>query len=302
MIKSCKSVLTGASGFLGREIIRQATSQGDQVVAYSRSPDQLYQERAHPEPFGAEMPVSGLDALVHLAGESILGFWTKARRDRILQSRIEGTRSVVEALRNAPDPPRALICASGINIYGDRGEEELVDESAIGEAGFLRDVAVAWETEALRAASFSVRVVTVRIAMVLGQQGALGFLCCRFFLQDWGGRLGQAINGRLGSILKILQTCFFMWRGRNRSRDRLMEFRQFRLKTDFTRVLGSALRRPTFCFVPSFILRMMLQDQAALLLDSQRALPKRALETGFHFRFPHLEDALQDLLKERRKP
>jgi uncharacterized protein (TIGR01777 family) len=294
--------LTGASGFLGREIIRQATSQGDQVVAYSRSPDQPVSGASRTEPFGAEMPVSGLDALVHLAGESILGFWTKARRDRILQSRIEGTRSVVEALRNAPAPPRALICASGINIYGDRGEVELVDESAIGEAGFLRDVAVAWETEALRAASFSVRVVTVRIAMVLGQQGALA-LMLPVFSAGLGGRLGS--GNQWASWIHIEDIAnLFLHAAREKSlagpingvspvpvRNR-----------DFTRVLGSTLRRPTFCFVPSFILRMMLQDQAALLLDSQRALPKRALETGFHFRFPRLEDALQDLLKERRKP
>jgi uncharacterized protein (TIGR01777 family) len=294
--------LTGASGFLGQEIIRQAASQGVQIVAYSRNPGQPVSGASRTEAFGAEMPVSDLDAILHLAGASILGPWTKARRDRILQSRVQGTRSVVEALRNAPNPPRTLICASGVNIYGDRGEEELVEESAVASSGFLCRVGIAWETEAMRAASFGVRVVTIRIAMVLGRKGALALMLPVFSL-GLGGRLGSGNQWMPWIHVQDVANLFLHAAQENALAGPINGASPFPVRNrDFTRILGSALRRPTFFVVPSFILKAALQDQASLLIESERVLPKRALETGFRFRFPHLEEALQDLLKERRIP
>jgi uncharacterized protein len=292
--------LTGASGLLGQEIIRQAVSLGDQVVAYSRAPNPPVSGAIRTEPFGPGMAVSNLDAILHLAGESILGRWTKARRDRILQSRIQGTRWVVEALRNAPDAPRTLICASGVNIYGDRGEEELIEESPIGSAGFLCSVAVAWEEEAMRAARFGVRVVTIRIAMVLGRKGALALMLPAFWL-GLGGRLGSGNQWMPWIHVEDVANLFLHAAREVSLAGPLNGLSPFPIRNrDFTRILGRTLRRPTFLAVPSFILKAVLQDQASLLLDSERALPKRALETGFRFRFPYLEEALQNLLKERR--
>ncbi len=294
--------LTGASGLLGQEIIRRAVSQGDQVVAYSRTPDQPVSGAIRTEAFGPGMAVSNLDAILHLAGESILGRWTKARRDRILQSRIQGTRSVVEALQNAPNPPRTLICASGVNIYGDRGEEELIEESSVGSAGFLCSVAVAWEEEAMRAARFGVRVVTIRIAMVLGRKGALALMLPAFWL-GLGGRLGSGNQWMPWIHVEDVANLFLHAAREESLAGPLNGLSPFPVRNrDFTRILGSTLRRPTFLVMPSFILKAVLQDQASLLLDSERALPKRALETGFRFRFPYLEGALQNLLKERRIP
>jgi uncharacterized protein (TIGR01777 family) len=291
--------LTGASGFLGQEITRQAVSQGDQVVAFSRNPDRPVPETIRTESFGAEMAVSDLDAIVHLAGESILGRWTKARRDRILQSRVQGTRWVVQALQNAPNPPRAMICASGVNIYGDRDEEELVEESPVASTGFLCGVAVAWESEAMQAANFGIRVVTVRIGMVLGRKGALA-LMLPLFLLGLGGRLGSGKQWtpwiHVGDVANL-----FLHAAREESiAGPLNGVSPFPIRNrDFTRILGSTLRRPTFLAVPRLVLKTVLREQASLLLDSERALPKRALETGFRFRFPYLEDALQDILKSR---
>jgi uncharacterized protein len=291
--------LTGASGFLGQEITRQAISRGDQVVAYSRNPDQAVPEAIRTESFGAAMTVSNLDAVVHLAGESILGRWTKARRDQILQSRVQGTRWVVEALQNAPNPPRTMICASGVSIYGDRSEEELVEESPVAKAGFLCQVATAWESEAMRATDFGVRVVTVRIAMVLGRKGALALMLPLFWL-GLGGRLGSGDQWvpwiHVGDVANL-----FLHAARETSvAGPINGVSPFPVRNrDFTRILGSTLRRPTFLAIPRSVLKGVLGEQASLLLDSQRALPKRALETGFHFRFPYLEDALQDILKSR---
>jgi uncharacterized protein len=294
--------LTGASGFLGQEIVRQAVSQGEQVVAYSRTPDRPVSEAIRTEAFGPGMTVSNLNAMLHLAGESISGPWTNARRDRIIQSRVQGTRWVVEALRNCPNPPRTLICASGVNIYGDRGEEELVEESPVGNSGFLCRVGLAWEAEAMRASSFGVRVVTIRTAMVLGRKGVLPLMLPAFWL-GLGGRLGSGNQWMPWIHVEDVANLYLQAAREESLAGPLNALSPFPVRNrDFTRILGSTLRRPTFLVVPSFLLRMVLQDQASLLLQSQRALPKRALEIGFRFRFPYLEHALQNLLKERRTP
>ena len=291
--------LTGASGFLGQEITRQAVSQGDLVVAYSRNPEQAVPEAIRTESFGVEMTVSNLDAVVHLAGESILGRWTRARRDRILQSRVQGTRWVVEALQKAPNRPRVMICASGVNIYGDRGEEELVEESPVGKTGFLCRVAAAWESEAMRATHFGVRVVTVRVAVVLGRKGALALMLPLFWL-GLGGRLGSGNQWVPWIHISDVANLFLHAARQASIAGPLNGVSPFPVRNrDFTRILGSTLRRPTFLTVPRFVLKRVLAEQADLLLDSQRALPKRALETGFRFRFPYLEDAFRDTLKGR---
>jgi uncharacterized protein len=290
--------LTGASGFLGQEIIRQAVSQGEQVVAYSRTPDKPVSEAIRTEAFGPGMTVSDLDAILHLAGESILGPWTNARRDRILQSRVQGTRWVVEALQNCPNRPRTLISASGVNIYGDRGEEELVEESPVGSSGFLCSVGRAWEAEAMRAESLGVRVVTVRIAMVLGRKGALSLMLPAFLL-GFGGRLGSGNQWMPWVHIEDVANLFLHAAREESVTGPLNGVSPFPVRNrDFTRILGNTLRRPAFLVVPSFLLKAVLQDQTSLLLESQRALPKRALETGFRFRFPYLEDALENVLKK----
>jgi len=292
--------LTGASGFLGREIIRQAVSEGDQIVAYSRSPAKAVPGVMRTELFGAGMPVNHLDTMLHLAGESLFGFWTKRRRTRIWQSRVEGTRSVVEAMQRTPDRPQSLICASGISIYGDRGEDRLTEESAIANSGFLRDVAVAWESEAMRAANFGVRVVTIRIAMVLGRQGGALSLMAPIFSIGLGGYLGSGRQWTPWIHVEDVARVFLHAAREKSLVGPVNAVSPSPLRNqDFIQVLGKALRRPAFFAVPRFALQAILREQAALLLDSQHALPKRVLETGFRFHFPGLEEALRDLLPGR---
>jgi uncharacterized protein (TIGR01777 family) len=288
--------VTGASGFLGQEIIRQAALQGDQVVAYSRNSTSPVSGAVRTETFGPAMPVSNLDAILHLAGESVFGLWTRGRRDRILQSRVQGTRSLVESLRKAPNPPKTLVCASGIGIYGDRGEEELVDETRIADSGFLRDVAVALENEAMRVASFGMRAVTVRIAMVLGQKGALAVMSPLFSL-GLGGRLGTGNHWMSWIHIEDVARLFLHAVREKSLSGSINGVSPFPVRNrDFTRILAQTLRRPALFVCPSFVFKGLLRDQAALLLDSQRALPKRALAIGFRFRFPHLEEALRAVL------
>jgi uncharacterized protein len=289
--------LTGASGFLGRQIIDQAVANGYKVVAFSRNPHQPVKGCVRTDSFSPGLHLNGLSAVVHLAGESIFGLWTKAKKDRILRSRVEGTRWIVKAIQGAPDPPKVLVCASAIGIYGDRGEEELTERHTAGNGSFLAEVSQAWEAEAQGATAAGTRVVSVRIAVVLGPKGALALMKPVFRL-GLGGRIGKGDQWMSWVHIRDIARIFL-----------------YAIKTDtlsgpvngaspnpvrnreFTMVLGTMFNRPMFCTVPSFLLRTLLPEQSSLLLDSQRVIPEKLLTSGFQFQFPSLNEALKDLIK-----
>jgi uncharacterized protein len=182
-------VVTGASGFIGREVSRRLTAAGHAVRPLSLrgalSPDSL----------------AGVNAVINLAGEPVAQRWTEAARDKILRSRVEGTRALVAGMR--AQPPQVLISASAVGYYGSRGDE-ILTESTPPADDFLGRVAAAWEQEAQAAESLGVRVARIRIGVVLGQNGgALSKMLLPFRL-GVGGRLGTGNSGRRGSISKIL--------------------------------------------------------------------------------------------------
>ena len=163
--------ITGVSGFIGSRVVARCGVRGIEVVGFSRNPGagaRRFELTSVPD-------ISGLDAIVNLAGEPILGLWTKEKKRRIHESRVLGTRRLVEAIAKAPRPPGVLVNASAIGFYGDTGEKEVDEFSASGK-GFLADVCREWEAEAARATSYGVRVVFVRIGFVLGKGGALKLL------------------------------------------------------------------------------------------------------------------------------
>jgi len=160
--------ITGISGLIGSALAKQLRAGGVEVVGYSRSKRSLdFADEMRPYP---ELDLRGVDVMVHLAGESVLGFWTEEKKQRILSSRVDGTRAVVDAMRKLDEAerPRGLVCASAIGYYGDRGDELLTETSEPGE-GYLADVVRAWEAEAMRAEDDGVRVVRGRIGVVLAE-------------------------------------------------------------------------------------------------------------------------------------
>ena len=163
--------ITGASGFLAKQIIQVALARGHIVTGFSRKPAAPLPGCQSIRSFGPEMDVNGIDAIAHLAGESILGLWTKEKRNKILRSRIEGTRWVVNAIGRAANKPSALVSASGAGIYGNRGEEVLTESSSIALSNFLAEVGSAWEAEGSKAEVAGARYVAIRIALVLGKGG-----------------------------------------------------------------------------------------------------------------------------------
>jgi uncharacterized protein (TIGR01777 family) len=287
--------ITGASGFLGREIVRQANEQGHEVTAFSRRPGTLIPGAAKTAAFGSDLVFAGIDAVIHLAGESIMGIWTPQKKERILGSRIQGTRQVVEAIARAASKPRVLVSASGLGIYGSRGEEILTEETAIGPGGFLREVAVAWEREAFRAGALGIRVVPVRVALVLGRKGGALPLLTQVFRLGLGGSLGNGRQWMAWIHVRDVAALFLHAVTHDDVNGPLNGTAPCPVRNvEFTRTLGQVLHRPTIVPAPEFLLRTLLREQSSLLLDSQRAVPVKALSTGFTFRYAELRPALEE--------
>ena len=298
--------ITGATGFVGRALIKELTEAGEAAAAFSRDPakasSELGVEAARWDPMAGVLDpeaLAGARAVVHLAGESVAeGRWSEAKKARIMDSRVRGTEAVVSALAALPAEkrPPVLVSASAVGYYGDRGDEELTEESAPG-SDFLAEVCKAWEREARKAEALGVRVVCLRIGIVLGEDGgALSKMLTPF-------KLG--VGGRLGSGQQWMPWIH---------RDDLVGLIRFAIdqgalsgpvnaaapkpviNRDFTSILASALHRPAFLPAPGFGLRLALGEFAEVLLGSQRVLPERALEAGYSFRFPQLEGALAAIL------
>lgn len=304
-----KIVVTGATGFVGRPLVARLLENGHEVIAWTRDP-----ERARAslpalcatdswQPHGATPPerLRGVDAVVHLAGESVAGSrWTEARKREIRSSRIDGSRSLVDAVATLPaaERPRALVSASAIGFYGDRGDEPLDESSAPGD-GFLADVCRDWETEVARAGALGVRTVSIRIGVVLGKDGGALQAMLPPFRLGAGGRVGPGTQWMSWIHRDDLVALFVHAVEREDAAGIVNGVAPEPVtNADFTRELGRVLGRPTLVPVPAFALRVLLGEMAAIVLASQRVTPVRALAAGFAFRFPALGPALDDLLAD----
>jgi uncharacterized protein (TIGR01777 family) len=287
--------LTGASGFLGGKILDLALRRGHEIIAFTRHP-----ERAIPgctiRAFTLDAPpdIAGCEALIHLAGERIVGLWTPAKKRGIVESRVLGTRRVVEAINAAQEKPEVFVCGSAIGFYGNRGDEDLT-EAAVGGSGFLAETVQAWEAEALKAQD--VRVALLRTSLVLGSRGGALPLMKLPFRLGLGGRLGSGRQWMSWIHLDDLAQLVLFAVENMDVRGPLNAAAPWPVRNaDFTRALARAVHRPAFLHVPAFALRLALGGFSAELLDSKRVLPASALEHGFGFRFPEIEPALRNLV------
>jgi len=280
--------ITGGTGFIGHAVTQAATERGDSVVLFSRRGGQGRRAFSLTSP----MDVTGCEGLVHLAGESILGLWTREKRRRILESRVEGTRRLVEGIAAAPVKPRVLVSASAIGYYGDTGDR-IVDETSPAGTGFLAEVAQAWENEAMKAEACGVRVVRLRIGFVLGRDGGAMKLIKPVFRLGLGGRLGSGRQWM--SCIEIADLAAMVVRCLH---DDLISgpvnavMPEPVTNEEFTRAVARAVRRPGLFPVPAVVLRVALGDLSHLLLDSQRVVPGVAKLQSWTYRFAELESAL----------
>lgn len=291
-----KIAMTGAAGLIGSALSALLSSGGHDVRPMVRREANIQNGEVHwgpDERFDTE-PLEGLDALVHLAGESIsTSRWTKDFKERIRHSRVSGTRAIAEALASLERPPKVLICASAVGFYGDRGDEEITESSARGK-GFLADVCSAWEEAAEPARSKGIRVVHLRLGVVLAAKGGALPRMIAPFRFGFGGKIG---NGRqwmswisLGDAVGAFHAALI---------DKRLEGAVNAVapnsvtNRNFTKALAKVLHRPAVVPLPAFAVKLSLGEMGrALLLDSCRALPARLLETGFRFLAPTIEEAL----------
>ena len=291
-------LVTGASGFIGSALVPVLATGGHSVRRLTRgTPSGKGEYRWSPED-GAIEPaaLAGLDAAVHLAGETVDGRWTAAKKERIVRSRVQGTRLLSTALAELTPPPRVLVCASAIGLYGDRGDEVLTEASAGGE-GFLADVVRQWEAASQPAEEAGIRVVRLRFGIVLSPAGgALRRMLIPFRL-GLGGRLGSgrqwvswvSIDDVLGAIEHALGADELAGAANTVAPKPVTN-------AELTKTLGRVLRRPAVLPVPAPVLRIVFGEFAGELLSSARVVPQRLVETGYGFRHPELEPALRELL------
>ena len=289
-------MVAGGSGFLGTALVDAWRREGHEVLVLTRRPRDEHQIAWTPGrgDAGWTSAIAGADAVVNLAGESIAAKrWTTARKAAIRDSRVRATRALAAAIRQADRPPAVFISASGVGIYGPRGDEPITEDTP-RSFDFLASVCSRWEAEALEASS-STRVVLLRTGLVLSKDGgalpqiALPF---RFFA---GGPLG---SGRHYMSWIHLDDWVAMtrWAATTSSVSGPLNLTAPHPVTnaEFTRALGHALGRPAFVPAPAFALRLALGEMAdALLLTGQRVLPAKAQARGFRFRYERLEEALR---------
>ncbi|MGQ0561812.1 MAG: TIGR01777 family oxidoreductase [Gemmatimonadota bacterium] len=285
--------ITGSSGLIGSALVPALEASGHTVVRMVRGRDW--------DPRAGTVELSSLeacDAVVHLAGASLAGLWTRARKRRIFESRERGTRALAMALARLSRPPSVLLSASAIGYYGPRAADERVAEGEPRGPGFLADVVEAWERAADPARDAGIRVVNSRFAVVLSAQGGALAAALPIFRLGLGGRLG---SGRQiwswVAIDDVVQAIAFCLARPDLSGPVNVAAPQAVTNLAFTRTLGRVLRRPTIMAVPAFALKLAGGQMAReALLSGVRVVPRKLEEAGYEFRYAELETALRHLL------
>jgi uncharacterized protein len=293
-------LITGGTGLIARHLCRALLAQGHLLTVLSRRPETVAVKcGAAVQPMASLdewRPDRTFDAVINLAGEPIVdAYWSAKRKQSLRDSRIALTEKLVQCIAAAKQKPTVFLSGSAVGLYGNGGEKELGEDAAAGNdfaAGLCRD----WESTAL-ASKDSVRVCLLRTGLVLSKNGGLLGRMLLPFKLGLGARLGDGkqwmswvhIEDYVEMVLRLLN-------------DEQMHgpFNMTALQpvtnAEFTRTLAHALRRPAFFAAPGLVLRLVMGERAALILEGQRVLPTRMVATGYQFKFPDLSSALDDLL------
>jgi uncharacterized protein len=301
-----KIVLTGGSGIIGKVLTQLLIADGHQLTLFTRSPEKTrnilpgakdYVKWSSEDESGFEKYLEGSDAVIHLAGTSIFGaLWSEDYREKIMASRENGTRHLVNAIKRVNSKPSVFISASAIGIYGFSEVITFTEESSAGE-GFLPEVSKKWEHEAAQIKSENIREVRVRVGIVLDkEEGALGAISTpfKYFL---GGTIGNG-NQWVSWIHNRDAARVFIYALKNRSLEgpvNAVAPSPVRMK-EFADVLGDVLSRPALLTLPKFPLDAVLDETAKPVTEGIKVLPDRLLRNGFEFEFTDLRAALTDIL------
>lgn len=305
-VAMARILVSGSSGLVGSTLLTSLKSAGARITRLARPrsfPAGNNEERIPWDPAQPISPeaVSGFDAVIHLAGESIVGRWTESKKARIRDSRIPATTNLARALAQAKNKPEVFLSASAIGYYGSRGDEVLTEESSPG-AGFAADLARDWEAASVAASDAGIRTVQMRTGIVMGTAGGALPKMLPAFKMGVGGRLGDGrqwmswvdVRDVVGAIHHLLRSDLL------HGPVNLVSPKPV-TNAEFTKILGNALSRPTIFPMPAFAARLAFGQMAdELLLASQRVEPVKLISSGYPFRFGKLQDCLKDILGKNK--
>ena len=294
-------VVAGGTGLIGRALVPELTTRGYEITVLTRSPAKTV-DGATTVVWDAksvdEHVLAGARAVVNLAGESLGGTpWTSARKRRILSSRVDSTAALVAAIgRLVPEQrPHVYVGASGIGYLGDRGDEELAEDAPAGDT-FLAEVGVAWEQAAVAAETLGLRVVLMRTALAIDRRAPAFRMLVLPFRLFAGGRLGSGRQWLPWIHLQDLVRLYACAIEDDALQGPVHAVAPEALRQkDLARAVGATLHRPAVLPAPAWLLRLVLGDQAQLILDSQRAVSRKLRDDAFLF--PRLRDALEEALR-----
>ena len=302
-------LIFGGTGFVGRNLTDELLNNGYQVFVVTRNRHRTAGKMGDKvkviewdniSPLSSIPGLPEIGAVINLAGESLGGSrWTKSVKQEILASRVRTTGAIVTAINNHTIQPKILINASAVGYYGPRQDEKITESAAAGQ-DFLAQVCQEWENEAYKAQSSIPRVATIRIGVVLGDEGALKRMAIPFKFYI-GGPLGSGNQWLSWINIKDLTSMirFIIERKELTGPINATAPEAVRMK-DFCRVLGEVMGRPSWLPVPGIMLKLALGQMAEMLLHGQRVVPEKILGAGFRFKFSKLRSALEDVLGNRK--
>jgi len=296
--------MTGGSGFVGTYLSKELARQGYEVTILTRKESPPASEDPRIRFLTGDPTIEGPwmaaapehDWIINLAGASIFTRWSEAHKREIRDSRIITTRNLVAALEKGDR--RQLFCStSAIGYYGPRGDEDLIEDSPAGE-DFLAQLAREWEAEALKARKLGVRVVITRFGIVLGKGGGALAQMAKAFKMFVGGRLGSGEQWFSWIHQEDHARAFLFVKDHPEISGPVNFTSPHPVRNrELTQALGRVLGRPAFLPAPGFMMRLVLGEFAEVVLTGQKVLPRRLLQAGFEFRFPFIDQAMEDLLK-----
>jgi len=299
-----KVLITGGTGFVGTQLTNRLIQEGDEVTILTRSPKApkgtafgVYYLQGDPTQKGPwQDSIKNHDAIINLAGASIFSKWTDAYKKLIRDSRMTTTRNLVEGIPAHSERKITLFSTSAVGYYGFHGDEELAEDAPPG-SDFLARLAVEWEGEALKAQDKGARVVITRFGIVLGEKGgALGQMI-PLFKKFIGGPIGNGRQWFSWVHIKDLAEAFvFLMKHPEISGPVNLCSPNPLQNKDLARALGKALHRPSFMPAPGFMIKLVLGEFGSVILEGQRVIPRRLLDSGFAFHYLDIDQALRNLL------
>jgi uncharacterized protein (TIGR01777 family) len=295
--------MSGASGLIGTHLIPTLQAKGHEIFKLvrktPRGADEIRWDAGKGFSDAEAAKLENFDAVIHLAGESVASEnWSAEKKRRIRESRTNGTRVLVDALRKTNNPPKVFLSASATGFYGNRGDEDLTESSPKGE-GFLPDVCEEWEQQAAKAEDFGARVCVLRTGVVLAKDGgALDKMLMPFKL-GVGGTIGSGKQWMPWIALDdVLEIYHFALENTAISGAVNTTAPNPSTNEEFTKTLGKVINRPTILPIPEFAVKLLFGEMGErLLLEGQKVLPEKLQDNGFEFKFPNLEDALKHALE-----